>query len=112
MIDQNMTTKDTRLIKSVLSFWFEEISPENWFKKDAEFDRILKEQFEPLIKAGLSGQLDRWAADADGRLALILLLDQMTRNIYRDSPAAFSGDEMALALSLRAQSDNMIASQK
>ena len=53
------------------------------------------------MTAALASRLDSWANNADGCLALILLLDQFTRNIYRDTPRAFSGDEMGLALSLR-----------
>ena len=53
------------------------------------------------MREALAGRLDHWANDADGCLALILLLDQFTRNIFRNSARAFSGDEMALALSLR-----------
>ena len=86
---------------AVLAFWFEDSSPEQWYKKDAEFDDAIRDGFEPTITAALASRLDGWADSADGCLALILLLDQFTRNIYRDSPRAFSGDEMALALSLR-----------
>ncbi|MGB2487154.1 MAG: DUF924 family protein, partial [Candidatus Puniceispirillaceae bacterium] len=60
----------------------------------------------------LNGQLDRWAADSNGCFALILLLDQMTRNIYRDTPKAFAGDEIACALSLRAAADKTIDQQE
>ena len=86
---------------TVLAFWFEDSEPEQWYSKDAAFDDAIREGFEPTITAALASRLDSWADDAAGCLALILLLDQFTRNIYRDSPRAFSGDEMALALSLR-----------
>lgn len=85
----------------ILYFWFEECSPKNWFKKDSDFDAMLKDRFGVTVERGLAGQLDDWAATQDSCLALILLLDQMTRNIYRDTPRAFAGDEVALALSLK-----------
>lgn len=97
---------------SVLKFWFEECTPSNWFQKDADFDARLKEKFEPLITRALAGQLDEWSAQPDGCLALILLLDQFTRNIYRDTPRAFSGDEFALVLSLRAVSEGWVENAK
>ena len=86
---------------AVLAFWFEDSAPEQWYKKDPAFDDSIRQGFEATITAGLASRLDGWADNAGGCLALILLLDQFTRNIYRDSPRAFSGDEMALALSLR-----------
>ncbi|MEC8246366.1 MAG: DUF924 family protein [Pseudomonadota bacterium] len=86
---------------NVLDFWFREILSEQWYKKDRAFDETIRDRFEPTVTAALASRLDGWANDADGCLALILLLDQFTRNIYRDTPRAFSGDEMGLALSLR-----------
>ena len=89
-------------IAQILSFWFEEITPKHWFVKDADFDAQLTERFGKLVGDALAGRLDGWAASKDGTLALILLLDQMTRNIHRDTPLAFAGDEMALAHALTA----------
>ena len=93
----------TKTIKhqEVLDFWFTEITPESWFKKDADFDAALEARFGWAVTNALAGRLDHWADNADGCLALIILLDQFTRNIFRQSSRAFSGDEMALALSLR-----------
>ncbi len=87
--------------KDILNFWFTEIAPDSWFKKDADFDAVLKARFGGTVTNALAGRLDHWADNADGCLALIILLDQFTRNIFRQSARAFSGDEMALALSLR-----------
>ena len=93
----------TKVIRhqDVLNFWFTEIAPESWFKRDADFDAALKARFGGAVNNALAGKLDHWADNADGCLALIILLDQFTRNIFRQSARAFSGDEMALALSLR-----------
>ena len=95
--------------QDVLAFWFEESKPEQWYRKDPAFDDAIRDRFETTIVAALAGRLDKWAEDAAGCLALILLLDQFTRNIYRDTPRAFSGDEMALALSLRCLDRGFIA---
>ena len=88
-------------VAEVLAFWFEESTPEQWFKKDDAFDATIKDRFEATIVSAVSGKLDQWADNSDGCLALIIVLDQFTRNVYRNTPQAFSGDEMALALSLR-----------
>ena len=94
---------DEVTIQDVLDFWFEEISEESWFKKDDAFDNLLRERFGKTVEMAVAGKLDDWAESAEGLLALVILLDQMTRNIYRDTPEAFSGDDKALALSLKGQ---------
>lgn len=94
-----MATFDTE--DAVLTFWFEESAPEQWFRKDEAFDTVIKTRFEPTINSSLKGEKHAWADTSSGCLALILLLDQFTRNIYRDTSRAFSGDEMALDMSLR-----------
>ena len=91
----------TAAVEDVLNFWFDESRPEQWYKKDATFDETIRSRFEDTITAALSARLDSWADELDSCLALILVLDQLTRNIYRYTPRAFIGDEMALALSLR-----------
>ena len=91
----------TAAAQDVLDFWFEEARPEQWYKKDPAFDEQIRSRFEDTITSALSARLDNWADELEPCLALILVLDQFTRNIYRDTPRAFSGDEMALALSLR-----------
>ena len=85
----------------ILNFWFVETTPELWFKKDDDFDAAIQDKFGKAVAEALTGRLDHRANYADGCLALILMLDQFTRNIFRNSARAFSGDEMALALSLR-----------
>ena len=102
---------DKEIISGILKFWFEDISPESWFKKDIAFDDQLKQRFGSLVEQALAGQLDKWADHGEGRLALILLLDQMTRNIYRDTPKAFAGDDMACALSLRSVAEGHLEAE-
>lgn len=94
-MENNVTAAD------ILGFWFTDTDPEQWFKKDDAFDAVLQDKFEPTLGKALAGKLDGWADTLDGCLALIIVLDQFTRNIHRDTPRAFAGDEMALALALR-----------
>jgi uncharacterized protein (DUF924 family) len=85
--------------ESVLRFWFgdEPVARAEWFRKDAAFDAQIAERFGALIDQALAGALDAWAASPDTALARILLLDQFTRNVFRDTPRAFAGDAQALA---------------
>ena len=86
----------------VLSFWFEELTPKDWFKKDDSFDTLCAERFgDTLISAAL-GEFFRWRTTPEGRLAEIIVLDQFSRNIYRDTAKAFAQDPLALALAQEA----------
>jgi uncharacterized protein (DUF924 family) len=97
----------------VLDFWFGAPGSEQfgrardfWFTKSAATDELIRSRFGPAVAAALRGDLRHWAdGDARGALALILLLDQFTRNIHRDSARAFAGDEAALALAKRLVAD-------
>jgi uncharacterized protein (DUF924 family) len=73
-----------------------------WFGGGADFDREIRERFRATVERALSGTLDPWAQSVRGRLALIVALDQFTRNIFRDDPRAFSGDARAQRLALEA----------
>jgi len=86
----------------VLAFWFVETRPRQWFAKDAAFDGLVRDRFLGLTRQALAGDLDPWGAETAGSLALVLLLDQFPRQIWRDTATAFAGDSQALALSLRA----------
>ena len=86
----------------VLAFWFSETLPRQWFAKNPAFDALVGERFLGLTRHVIAGELDAWSAEPAGALALVLLLDQFPRQIWRDSPMAFAGDPQALALSLRA----------
>lgn len=91
---------------SVLDFWFgapgtaEYGRPrEFWFRKSVATDQVIRERFAPAVEAALQGGLRHWVDDgARGALAVILLLDQFTRNLFRDSARAFAGDAAALAI--------------
>jgi uncharacterized protein (DUF924 family) len=84
--------------QDVLSFWFVEHGPGDWFKKDPAFDTLIRDRFGATLAAGLAGELHRWRETADGRLAEIIVLDQFSRNIHRDTPASFAADPLALCL--------------
>ena len=86
----------------VLEFWFVQSRPRQWFAKDAAFDALLRERFLGLTRSAIAGELSAWAAEPSGALALVLLLDQFPRQIWRDSAMAFTGDCQAQALSLKA----------
>lgn len=68
-----------------------------WFKKDPAFDDHLRERFGALVEQAIAGPLPGWAADPHGAVAEVVLLDQFTRNIYRDTPRMYAGDARALA---------------
>lgn len=85
-------------IDEVLKFWFEDTTPQQWFTKDSAFDAMVRERFSALHAAALSGKLDAWRSTARGSLALLVLLDQFPRNMFRNDPRAFAGDPDALAI--------------
>ena len=86
----------------ILRFWFEETAREAWFKTDPAFDQQVRDRFLAAHKRARAGELKDWERDADSCLALIILLDQFPRNMFRDHPEAFAGDPQAYELSRRA----------
>ena len=94
-------------IRRVLDFWFQPGSMDQptidsrmdrWFTSDAVTDAVIRTEFGPLVEKASRGDLDSWSATPEGRLALILMLDQFRRNIYRGTAKAFSRDPLALKL--------------
>ena len=83
-------------VGDVLKFWFEQTEPDQWFEKDPTFDASVRERFlglhEILVSRGNNGLL----ADAQTALAAVIVLDQMSRNMFRDMPRAFAADPQAL----------------
>jgi uncharacterized protein (DUF924 family) len=83
-------------VEDVLTFWFEQTEPDRWFEKDPTFDASIRERFlglhEILVSRGNNGLL----ADAQTALAAVIVLDQMSRNMFRDTPRAFAADPQAL----------------
>ncbi|MBW3095784.1 DUF924 family protein [Pseudohoeflea coraliihabitans] len=82
--------------RMVLDYWFETLTPKDWFMKNEAVDQDIRDKFLDLHLA-LSREVSaEWRADADARLALILVFDQFPRNLFRDSPHAFATDGLAL----------------
>lgn len=89
--------------RQVLDFWFgapgsEAFGRERkpWFRKDEKFDALLSERFGALLDAAAAGELDAWCATPEGALALVIVLDQFSRNCHRGTPRAFATDAKAL----------------
>ncbi len=99
----------SNIIDAVLSFWFGDPEDpgygenrEAWFKKDPDFDREIETRFGALIADGAAGRLDSMAESPEGAVALVIILDQFPRNIYRDDARAFAQDAKARAVAERA----------
>jgi uncharacterized protein (DUF924 family) len=88
--------------QSIIDFWFHECDPRQWFTKDPEFDLLIKNRFQTLHDAAARCELSPWRGAAAGRLAEIIVLDQFSRNIHRDTPLAFACDPQSLALAQEA----------
>ncbi len=95
-------------IEEILHFWFGDLQTINleerielWFGGSEETDRLIRDKFGPDLLRAISGELAHWEETPRGSLALIILLDQFSRNIYRNTPRAFAQDEMALGICLR-----------
>ncbi len=86
-----------RLHEEVLRFWFEEAGPKRWWAADPEFDAEIRSRFGALHSQAARGEFHGWRAAPRGRLAEIIVLDQFSRNLFRDSPLAFAQDAAALA---------------
>jgi uncharacterized protein (DUF924 family) len=92
----------TTMYRDVLRFWFEEIEPRSWWKSDPVFDESIRQRFLPTLRQAARCELDGWRAEPRGRLAEVLVLDQFSRNAWRDTPRAFAQDPLALALAQEA----------
>ena len=91
----------------VIEFWFTESGPEKWWKKDSQFDRQIGERFGAVHAQAINCELFAWRASAAGRLAEIIVIDQFSRNMYRDTPKSFAFDPLALALAQEAISQQV-----
>ena len=81
---------------AVLSFWFTETKPYQWYRRDPSFDATCARRFGALHAAAADGALDAWRAKPRNALARIIILDQFSRNMFRDTPGAFAFDPLAL----------------
>lgn len=88
--------------KEILKFWFEETKSEQHFERDAAFDKLIRQRFSETHRVASAGELFERRATPEGRLAEIIVLDQFSRNLFRDCPQAFACDGMALVLAQEA----------
>jgi uncharacterized protein (DUF924 family) len=88
--------------QDILAFWFKEIDQSQWWIKDLEFDNQIIAKYQNIHTAAKCCELFSWRNSAEGRLAEIIILDQFSRNMFRDTPQSFACDTLALALSQEA----------
>lgn len=88
--------------QEILSFWFEETDPSFWWKKDDGFDGLIRHRFLSIHQQAVQCELFEWRSSARGRLAEVIVLDQFSRNLFRDLPDAFAADSLALGLAQEA----------
>jgi uncharacterized protein (DUF924 family) len=86
----------------ILKFWFEEIGHSQWWTKNDEVDQQIRDRFAEIHQKAIRCELFDWRKDAAGRLAEIIVLDQFSRNLFKDSPLSFANDSLALGLSQEA----------
>lgn len=86
--------------QEVLDFWFADENTVRWFLRDADFDQAIRERFAGTLEAAALGELDAWALTPHGWLALLIVLDQFSRNIHRGQAQAFAQDAKAQRLVL------------
>lgn len=101
--------------KDIIKFWFEEISQTQWWKKDAHFDQLIASRFLEIHGQASRCELYQWRDTAEGRLAEIIVLDQFSRNIYRNSSLSFATDSLALVLAqeaIRVGADKEVSEDK
>ena len=95
----------------ILHLWFEVCRPWQWFRQSDGFDAEISRRFGHLTELALAGGLESWECDAASGLALVLLLDQFSRQIWRGSAKAFSGQARAERLSLQAVKDGWVINE-
>ena len=83
----------------ILTFWFHEIEPKRWWKKDKKFDELLRYRFLNIYYDAINSKLKSWRISEKGRLAEIIVIDQFSRNLFRDKPDAYYHDSLAIFLS-------------
>jgi len=101
--------------KTVLTFWFKQTKPEQRFAKRKKFDAVIRRKFLKTYMQIVRGEKAEWRANACGRLAEIVVLDQFARNMFRDTPSMFAHDALALALAqeaIRAGADKKLTREE
>jgi uncharacterized protein (DUF924 family) len=103
------------MYQQIINFWFDEIDSAFWWKKDDEFDALLVQRFSGIYAQATCCELFEWRKQPEGRLAEVIVLDQFSRNMFRDTAGAFAQDTMALTLAQEAVAcgaDQMMTSQQ
>jgi uncharacterized protein (DUF924 family) len=95
------TAQDIALPETVVAFWLD-AGPDKWFVKDPDLDADIRARFWPTYEAAVAGRLDAWETSPDGALALLILLDQFSRNMFRNDPKTFAADPRARRIADRA----------
>ncbi len=90
----------------VIDFWFRQLSPKDWWRKDVKIDRLIADRFLSVHAAAAACELYTWRANPLGRLAEVIVLDQFSRNIFRGTTRAFQYDPLALCLAQEAIAAN------
>ena len=85
----------------ILAFW-REAGHERWYTRDVAFDAVIRSQFLGLWQKAAAGELSSWETSDDGALALVIVLDQFPRNMFRDDIRAYSSDALAREVASRA----------
>jgi uncharacterized protein (DUF924 family) len=96
-----MADADDITPSGILAFW-REAGAERWYKRDDIFDAEVRRRFLPLWQSAAGGKLASWEGSDDGALALVIVLDQFPRNMFRDTPEAFASDALAREVARRA----------
>ena len=86
----------------ILTFWFEELTPVQWWRKDEEVDDLIRQKFSDIHRQAAAGELSDWRQHAEGCLAEVIILDQFSRNMFRNSGQSYAYDSLALILSQEA----------
>ncbi len=88
--------------QEILEFWFKDLKAKDWWKKDPELDAHIRTRFLTVHKSAVCGECFSWRQSARGRLAEVIVLDQFSRNMFRDQAESFAHDGMALVLAQEA----------
>lgn len=91
-----------KTVDDVLKYWYETLTPEDWWRKSDEVDADIRARFLDLYRQAVAGDLNDWADDPAGVLALVIVLDQFPRNMFRDTADMYASDEQAIAIARKA----------
>jgi len=95
--------------QDIIDFWFKQSTPEQWFKRNDAFDETIRTRFSGIHAQAKVGELDSWAQTPPGALALVIILDQFSRNMFRNSSESFASDAQALAIAKAAVANGLDA---